>query len=220
MLAITLPVGCNKTEELDFTRNITEHFDKEFALYLEEEGHIVNANKITIADVKDIEVLYMLNLRILENGQFGSYDLTSLAGIEYLSALKILNCGGYRLTSLNVSKNTALTYLDCTANQLTALDVSRNTALTYLDCIYNQLTALDISNNTALEHLYCSNNQLPALDISNNTALKELYCPKNPGNGTAFPVTAWFDNSDIPHKFTAEVWDFDGSRIDIEYIKK
>ena len=240
LLAVALLAGC-KNEEPDFTKNIAEHFDEKFAIYLEEEGHIVNAKKFTIADVKDIEVLYMLNLRILENGQFSTYDLTSLAGIEYLTALKTLNCGSYRITSLDVSKNTALTYLDCMSNQLIALDVSKNTALTELycggnqltvldiskntalrklECTHNQFTTLDISNNTALEHLYCSSNQLSALNISNNTSLKELYCLQNPGNGTAFPVTAWFDNNSIPHKFTAEGWDFDGSRIDIEYIKK
>ncbi|MBR5690179.1 MAG: leucine-rich repeat domain-containing protein, partial [Prevotella sp.] len=67
-------------------------------------------------------------------------------------------CYGNRLTSLDVSKNTALTYLDCTGpgtgggrcNELTSLDVSKNTALTDLRCSGNLLTSLDLSNQNHL----------------------------------------------------------------------
>ena len=230
LLAVTLLTGCNKTEELDFTRNITEHFDKEFALQLEKREYITDATKITYADVKDIK-----------NLEVGFGKLTSLSGIEYFSALDTLYCQQNWLTTLDVSKNTALTYLICTGNRLTTLDFSKNTVLTKLHCDSNQLTALDISNNTALEQLYCGNNKLTELDISNNTALVRLYCPFNqlttldvsnnmtldalscefnPGNGAAFPVTAWFDNNSIPNTLTRARWDYNGNWINIEYIKK
>ena len=109
------------------------------------------------------------------------YDkgISNLKGIEYFTALRSLNCGCNKLTSLDVSKNTALTDLHCGDNQLTALDVSKNTALTNLYCSRNQLTALDVSKNTALTYLYCSRNQLTTLDVSKNTALTYLYCGNN-----------------------------------------
>ena len=103
-------------------------------------------------------------------------NISSLKGIEYLTALTYLNCDGNQLTTLDVSNNTSLTTLWCDGNQLTTLDVSKNTALTELRCYKNQLTALDVSKNTALTTLVCSENQLTTLDVSNNTALTELNC--------------------------------------------
>ena len=105
--------------------------------------------------------------------------ITNLKGIEYFTALKILNCLSNQLTTLDVSKNTALTDLYCSGNQLTVLDVSKNTALKTLWCDENQLTVLDVSKNTALKILLCDANQLTALDVSKNTALTRLDCYNN-----------------------------------------
>ena len=125
---------------------------------------------------------------------------------------------------------TALTRLYFEDNQLTKLDVSKNTMLTSLSCLENQLTSLDVSRNTALEWLQCSSNQLTSLDISQNTALTELCCYDNPGDGESlFPVTAWFDNNNIPgnmqFKFYSweetdgKTWNYDGKTIRIDFRK-
>ncbi len=108
-----------------------------------------------------------------------SQNIASLKGIEYFTALKTLNCGSNKLTSLDISKNTALETLRCHNNKLTSLDVSKNTALTSLQCYTNQLTSLDVSNNKALVYLYCQENKLTSLDLSQNTAIKILYCNNN-----------------------------------------
>ena len=102
---------------------------------------------------------------------------------------------------------------------LTVLDVSSNAALTRLDCSYNILTALDVNNNAELRWLECYDNRLTALDISSNKALLALDCSYNPGDGTVFPVTAWFDNSGIPHDFTTGSWSYEGTEITIDYRK-
>ena len=109
----------------------------------------------------------------------GDRHITSLQGIEKLTALAYLDCGGYGLTSINLSKNTALIRLECADNKLTELDLSKNTALTYLDCSYNSLTELDLHNNTALIYLDCSDNQLKTLDVSKHTRLQDLRCNYN-----------------------------------------
>ena len=90
----------------------------------------------------------------------------SLKGIEYFTSLQRLGCEGNKLTTLNLSRNTALTSLSCNGNQLTNLDVSSNTALTSLSCYNNQLTSLDVRGNTALTSLSCGRNQLTSLDVS------------------------------------------------------
>ena len=108
------------------------------------------------------------------------WNIQSLVGIEYFTALTGLRCNGILLTSLDVSKNTALTELYCNNNQLTSLDVSKNTALTTLYCYSNPLTNLDLSKNTALEYLRCGNGTLlTSLDVSKNTALEYLSCEKS-----------------------------------------
>ena len=116
-------------------------------------------------------------------------NIESLQGIEFFKNLTQLfcygtwndeyECGDGRLTSLDISSNTALTDLWCYDNQLAFLDVSNNTALTELDCHSNQLIALDVSNNAALTNLSCHSNQLTTLNVSNSTVLTSLWCDEN-----------------------------------------
>ena len=98
--------------------------------------------------------------------KLSSENIYSLKGIEYFTSLQRLDCSWNKLTTLDLSSNTALTYLDCSNNQLTSLDVSGNTALTTLGCSGNYLTSLEVSGNAALTSLNCGNNQLTSLDVS------------------------------------------------------
>ena len=128
------------------------------------------------------------------------YNVESLKGIEYFSALEELDCCGNYLTELDLKMNTKLHYLDCSyneltmlnisnnqlldtlycnGNELTELDVSNNTALIYLDCYDNKLTELDVTKNTALVQLDFDRNQITSIDISKNIWLEELYCAGN-----------------------------------------
>ena len=110
-----------------------------------------------------------------------SYNKLTSLNVSTNTALTTLNfSNNYSLSTLDLSHNTALQSLYCEAcSHLSTLDLSHNTALTTLYCYNNQLTALDLSHNTALTTLYCYNNQLTALDLSHNTALKDLRCYKN-----------------------------------------
>ena len=105
--------------------------------------------------------------------------IADLKGVEYFTSLTHLICFGNRLSTLDVSKNTALILLMCEENQLKELDVSKNTALTDLYCYSNQLTELDVQSNTELKYLECQNNGLTELNVSANTALKVLRCNRN-----------------------------------------
>ena len=105
--------------------------------------------------------------------------IADLTGIEYFTALEVLNCGENQLTALDASQNNVLKELYCWDNQLMMLDVSQNIAMNKLYCGVNQLTLLDISHNTALEELNCDDNQLITLNVSQNLALKYLSCDYN-----------------------------------------
>ena len=124
---------------------------------------------------------YLSETEIAETTSITCADrsISSLKGIEYFVNVQLIDCSGYNLTQLDVSKNTALEDLLCSENNLTQLDVSKNTALEYLDCSENNLTQLDVSKNTALEHLDCSENNLTQLDVSKNIYLRGLACFEN-----------------------------------------
>ena len=106
-------------------------------------------------------------------------EISSLQGIEYFTALTVLDCDDNELTTLDISKNTALVTLYCSMNYLTSLDITNNVSLVYLDCYDNELTSLDVSKNTALKYLDCEENMITALDISMCTELVSLACGYN-----------------------------------------
>ena len=105
--------------------------------------------------------------------------VSSMEGIGYFPNLSKLSCVGNKLTSLDVSENTALTELDCRYAGLTSLDVSKNTQLTILYVSGNQLTSIDVTNNALLTKLWCEENPLNSLDVTKNTLLTRLDCYKN-----------------------------------------
>ncbi|PXY41744.1 hypothetical protein DMB65_07315 [Flavobacterium cheongpyeongense] len=140
------------------------------------------------------------NIDKLTSLDVSNSSITDLTGIQDFVSLKYLHCHYNKLTTLDLSKNTALIYLYCRSNQLTSLDLSKNTALETLDChtnsfitldlsknialkdltcSYNSLTTLNVSKNIFLENLTCDNNQLTTVDLSENTALKTFVCDNN-----------------------------------------
>ncbi len=223
ILAIYLCFSCSKDEFIDEEFiDITSTFDSVFAKELQARGYIPDANRIYAKDVADITELDVSG----RDDAIG--ELTSLKGIEYFTSLKKLNCGGNKLTELNISNNTDLEFLYCSSNELTSLDVSNNPALMDLNCSDNQLTSLDVSNNFILESLICSGNKLTSMDISNNTDLLIFRCHDNPGytpdgynpedHGAIFNV-AHNDSltMTLSHSYTTKDWIYDGHNVSIYY---
>lgn len=93
-------------------------------------------------------------------------------------------------------------------------------SLEKLNCSYNHITELDVTKNRKLAALWCHYNQLTELDISKNRELTQLYCDHNPGDGTVFPVIAWFGNDNIPYYFGPRAsWEDNGKTITVDYRK-
>lgn len=69
--------------------------------------------------------------------------IKSVAGIEYLSNLEVL---------------------DCSRNMIEDIDISKNRNLKYLSCYKNPLHTIDIKNNPLLTTLYCGNCNITELD--------------------------------------------------------
>ena len=156
---------------------------------------------------RDGEVSYD-EINQVESLSVNTDNITSLQGIEFMPNL--LNISAYasnnfsgKLSSLDVSKNTALISLHCYGNSLSSIDLSKNAKITSLSCIYNQLTSLDVSNNTALTSLSCSGNHISSLDVSKNLSLVQLTCGSNNlssldiSNNTALSWL-WCDTNQLP----------------------
>ena len=183
-------------KDANFKTYCVQNFDKDGdgEISITEASNIieifVSTENIEFESLEGIE--FMPNLRYLscyDKSDSNKGKLTSL-DVSKNTALTYLRCSGNQLTKLDVSKNTALTTLYCPNNQLTSLDVSKNTELTTLWCQDNQLTDLDVSKNMTLTSLNCSSNQLTSLDVSKNTALTRLYCYSNP-----YLTTIWLQKS-------------------------
>ena len=122
-------------------------------------------------------------LKNITNLDVRRLEIHDLKGIEYFTALKVLNCITNKLTALDLSHNTALEKLECVGNRLTTINLRENKKLRYLSCpgisYGNQLTSLDVSMCTELDTLACSGNPLVTLDVSKNTKLICLECYNN-----------------------------------------
>ena len=95
----------------------------------------------------------------------GNKNISSLSGIENLTALKKLYLSGNQINDLSpLSSLTALTELYLGVNQISDLSpLSSLTALTWLYLIDNQITDLSpLSSLTALTYLDLNNNPLSA----------------------------------------------------------
>ena len=204
----TQKTGNIPVDNANFKAYLVENFDEDGNGEISyDEASKIKSIRIFNKDIPDIQgIEFMPNLDLIScrNLGLGSVDLSNNRLLEHVdfygyngtvngeqmlyfnklssidisrnTALTYLNCSNNQLTNLDVSKNNALEYLYCHHNQLTNLDVSKNNALTYLDCGYNQLTNLDVSKNNALTYLYCGANQLTNLDVSKNTELTYLSC--------------------------------------------
>ena len=144
--------------DANFRQYVKDKFDKD-------KNNVLSADEI--AAVKDIRPAYR--------------DISSLTGVEHFNNLERLNVqANEKLTTLDLSKNTALVSLLCSNTNLTSLDTSHNTKLVFLECNeVSTLTSLNVSRNTELKQLSCRDNALTALDLTNNTALEKLDCGGN-----------------------------------------
>lgn len=181
---------------------------------------------ITSLDISGCTALKTLTCYNSELASLNVSGCTSLQEITayraQLTSLDVSGCSSLQYLDCNENGLTSLTEVDCTDNQLTELDFSGCTSLIILSCYNNQLTTLNLSNCTSPMGLACDSNQLPSLDISTCTKLRRLMCENNPGDGVStFPITAWFDNSNIPAdlRILPMEWTYDDKTIAIDLRK-
>ena len=106
--------------------------------------------------------------------------ITSIQGVEYLTALEELYLNDNSITTADLSQNTKLKYLHIANNQLTSLNVS-SPMLRELSCENNQLPSLNLSNCRNICYAHCQNNQIASLQLptADNYSLNSLQCQNN-----------------------------------------
>ena len=188
-----------QASSVDVAEKIEDENFKRYCLYLFDASQ---DGKISLKEARSTENKIEVNdqtvyrYKMLPRGM----EITTLAGIEYFTKIRELNCDNNQLTNLDVSKNKELRVLSCSYNQITNIEVNELTRLTTLKVFNNKIKKIDVSKNEALVELginnndisdinlvnnkelvyfQCSYNPLSKLDVSKNTKLKTLYCTKN-----------------------------------------
>ena len=184
--------------------NATNFPDANFRSYLLEQSY--GADGIITSD----EIEGITSINVFEK------DIESLEGIGYFKNLRYLYCDNNKLTSLDLSNNTALESIQCPNNQLTSLDVSGCNNLQTLLCEQNNLTSLNISGCSGLYWLYIYQNQIKgaamdafveSLPTVNNGQMRVIY---NEGEGnvmTAAQVAAAKVKGWVPAYCTGKAYD-------------
>lgn len=112
--------------------------------------------------------------------------LTNLNGIEYFTDLRVLDCSGNNINSIDLTVCEDLREIYCSDNGMEVLTVAGLENLEILDCSDNDLTSLDLAGCEYLEDLNCADNQLTTLDVTDAEALVSLDCSNNTGMVTLF----------------------------------
>ena len=105
---------------------------------------------------------------------FNNLGITSIDGIQHITALQRINLSGNFLTELDFSGNPGMVFIDASNNDLFSVNVSANPLLEVLFVQNNHLTHVHLGNNPRLEWLNVADNQLTSLQLASNTALVNL----------------------------------------------
>lgn len=168
------------------TEPTVEVEDAALQAYLIENFDLSNDGKLQISEAEEIT-----SIEAPERG------ITTLAGIEKLTALKELRLQFNNLTEADLSKNPALEivwlfnnpalttinttglvnlkYLHAYETALTGVNVADNVQLIELNIHHSQVSTIDVSNNPQLTILALQFTNIKNIDVSNHTALVGLW---------------------------------------------
>lgn len=157
--------------------------DSAFNEYLLDWFDSNNDGYVSVLEAVDVKEIF------IDNTKYS--NITSLHGLEMFTNLEKLNFAGQRVSSIDLSANTALTELVCDSNPLESIDLRYSKQLKKLYCQSTTLTELNLSSNSQLEEAYLFNSRLSkigctlaynlkTLDISCNNLSGTIYLSQNP----------------------------------------
>lgn len=137
--------------------------DKVFKKYL-----IDNFDKDGDGEISLTEALTITKVLCSQKG------IKSIAGIEYLFNLEMLDCSRNEIENIDISNNRNLKHLSCYSNPIWHLDIKGNPLLITLYCGNCDIEELDCTQNKDLEILSCRFNPLRQIDLWKSTKLTLL----------------------------------------------
>lgn len=100
--------------------------------------------------------------------------------------VKVLVCGGQKITKLDVSKNPKLEYLHAYKNELTSFSLAKHSNIKRLLLSENNLTQVAVSECDNLESLSLWGNKLQSIDLKTCPRLTYVDCMRNQISDAAF----------------------------------
>jgi hypothetical protein len=171
----------------------------------------------------------------LNSAGIPTFLIQNLAGIEDFINLQELVINQSEINTLNLSQNSQLRILECRGNMLTSIDVSQNPSLEELRCgnyedlgYNNEIEEIDLSNNTNIHTLDASNMGVDKIDLKNgnNNSNMNLYVgfysdgPTEPG--TIYnTVCIQVDNKELAqnNQFPYSEWEIDDLGTTVSFLK-
>lgn len=137
----------------------------------------IDANNNGEIELTEALLVYELNLSTSPINTYN--DVFDLTGISNFQNLKVLNCNGNQLTSLNLSGLSNLEDVNCNNNDLINLEIANLGQLKSLKCAYNNLNTLDLAGLENIETLYVHSNNLSSLNLNATPNLVFFNCDEN-----------------------------------------
>ncbi|WP_264520974.1 T9SS type A sorting domain-containing protein [Flavobacterium sp. N1994] len=125
------------------------------------------------------EALNIAELNVSTNVYNTTNDIHDLNGIENFTNLKVLNCAGNQISSINIAPLTQLQELIANDNLFTNVTVSGLNSLRKLNFNHNDLTTINTDNLTNLVQLWVYDNHLTSISFNNNPLLENIDVTQN-----------------------------------------
>lgn len=149
--------------------------DETFRNYVKENFDSNSDGELSEAEIKGAEEVNLA----------GRDELTSVEGINFLTAVTSINISGTSVKDVDVTKNPELEKLNVSmmaeydedynaTYPLDSLDVTKNPKLEILNIEYSSIKNIDLSKNPNLKELHAFVTKLDKLDVSNNKKLERL----------------------------------------------
>lgn len=120
------------------------------------------------------EGIFLWNVETMEH-----FEISDVSELKYFTSLKVLDCSGCGLTSVDVSGNPALVDFFCSDNPIEEIDLSMNENLACIEVYRTDISSLDVSGNDKLVYLGCSDNKLTEIDLGYVSSIRQLICENN-----------------------------------------
>jgi hypothetical protein len=166
--------GIQNLKRLNVSSNLTS---VELALNKVPLLEYLNINSTSIiSGVLDLTTLSNLKEFYCRNQNLSSINFQGLTSLETADLF------GAKVTTLDLSTNTALKYLNCSGvNLLSNLNISGISSLEYLDVSYTSLANISLVTNTGLKELICYSSKISSLNVSSNINLERLILERYSG---------------------------------------